>query len=145
MKRRGVLGFLAGGAVAAPVMAKEAISTGLGMKFPVGDLAVAGYSSQGPSGAGFSGPEKHDGNYDPTEWMRVDIADLLNPFSTTNREMEDNYSVNAFDADLACMRSISLVNKMRIQRERDLVRYREKRIRSLKNMIADHIKRSALG
>lgn len=143
MKRRGVLGFLAGGVVAAPVMAKEAISTGLGMKFPVGGGgAVAGYASQGMVTASSLMPKD---DYDPTKWMLDEIAGLMNPFSSTNVEMADNYSVNAFDADLACMRSISLVNKMRIQRERDLVRYRDKRIRSLKNMIADHIKRSALG
>lgn len=113
MKRRGFLGFLAGGAVAGPGLAKQAVAES------IGDLGIqsAGILATDPSRY-YSGPVPSSA---PPNW----IARLLK--LNTRSQLEHAFhrkrtEVYALDPDLHSYRSFAMHAKISLQRERNYIR-----------------------
>lgn len=141
MKRRGVLGFLAGGAVAGPSMAKQAIASGLeglsvgGMSglasagVEIGDYASA---ANGP----FEGLE-----YDPLAWPKKELQDFLGHSASDLLRQRLETHVGSLDPDIAGMQSIALQAKIRMQRDRTFERNRAIQHGWLERQLEEAIKR----
>ncbi len=118
MKRRGFLGFLAGGAVAGPGMAKQAAAATLA-DLNVAALAggIAGEDSYygGSTGAIKSGRSS-------SGWAKVELAKLLTRTSEQHAHFKRRLRVHTLDPDLASYRSIALHQKIAMQRERNYAR-----------------------
>jgi hypothetical protein len=142
MRRRGVLGFLSGAAVAGPSMAKQAIASGLeGLN--VGGL---GMLEKGVSigGMGYaSATNAVDGNYDPTHWPREELANFLGRSASDLLRERLETHVGQLDPDIACMQSIALQAKIRMQRDRTFERNRAQQRGWLERQLQDAIKRLA--
>jgi hypothetical protein len=144
MKRRGVLGFLGGAAVAGPSMAQQAIASGLeglqigtfsGLEKGIGGAAYA-------SGLASSGPFE-DANYDPAGWAKRDLAEFLGRSAADLARERLDTGVDRLDPDLACMQSIALQAKLRIQRDRNFERNRAQHRNWLEREIQNVMKRLA--
>jgi hypothetical protein len=107
MKRRGFLGFLAGGSVAGPGMVKQAASATLA------DMSLQGLTT---GGMGMQVPEIVDDSYNdyPTR-----IAKLALRSQAEHRERQRQQYVGRLDPDLATFRSFALHTKIRVQKRRD--------------------------
>ncbi|HWU19367.1 MAG TPA: hypothetical protein VN155_16925 [Devosia sp.] len=119
MRRRGVLGLLAGSAVAGPQMAKTAIASGME------GLSLSGAGMLGGSFGGYSTMDSiptGGGNYDPTEWPRKELADFLGRSMEEKRRRRLETHVNQLDPDIVVMNSLSLTTKVRMQRDRNFER-----------------------
>jgi len=116
MKRRGFLGFLAGGAVAGPSMAKQAVAG-------LADLALPGAGISGGY-AGETAGWKINSTGSPfseavSDWRLDRIAKLGLRTAAQHAFHKSRTSVHALDADLASYRSFSLGTKIRIQQDRN--------------------------
>ena len=141
MRRRGFLGSIVGAAVAGPSMAKQAIASGiegLSLGSGMGDVGFAGqavYEGFGPSEA------KQDPNYDPTHWPKQELANFLGKSAADLHRERLETHVGQIDPDLACMRSISLQAKIRMQRDRTFERNRAQQRGWLERQLQDAMKR----
>jgi hypothetical protein len=141
MKRRGVLGFLGGAAVAGPSMAKQAIASGMeGLSLGTfsGLDKMAGYAVAG-SMAQATGSD----NYDPLEWPKRELADFLGRSAADLARERLETHVGQLDPDIACMQSIALQAKIRMQRDRTFERNRAQQRGWLERQLQDAIKRIA--
>lgn len=107
MRRRGFLGFLAGGAVAAPGMAKQAVAASLSdLSVPsamaVPPMMMGGVASSASSSA----------------WASSGLRKLLGRTAAQHAFHQRRTNVMALDPDLASYRSFALHRKISIQRER---------------------------
>jgi len=115
MKRRGFLGFLAGGAVAGPGMAKQAAAATLA------DLNVAALAGGIPGeDQGYGAPFPMPG--DQSGWAQMQLAKLLSRTAEQHAHFKRRQRVHTLDPDIASYRSIALHQKIAMQRERDYAR-----------------------
>lgn len=142
MRRRGFLGFLGGAAVAGPSMAKQAIASGLeGMHVNgLGTMLVEKGANFGMGYASATG-DPVDGRYDPLEWPKRELADFLGRSASDLLRERLETHVGQLDPDIACMQSIALQAKIRMQRDRTFERNRTQQRRWLERQVQDAIKR----
>lgn len=115
MKRRGFLGFLAGGAVAAPGMAKQAVASSMA------DLSLEGISGS-VVGDGSFGPVAVIGQSD---WAAKSLAQIVGRTAQQHEYFKRRTRVDRLDPDLATYRSLALHAKIAMQRDRDYQRHLE--------------------
>lgn len=144
MKRRGFFGLMAGAAAAGPSMAKQAVTVA-GNAMSLDSIKLGGVGIQAAGDYYDGGPVATQSDYDHAQYLKGELSKLLDPFSEESRRMVENVEVYQLDPDIASLRSLSLQTKVRMQRDVNIVRNRENRIRSLKRNIADYVKQRALG
>ena len=144
MRRRGFIGSFVGAAVAGPSMAKQAIASGLeglslGGQTGMGTLGIAG--SYGLNAANqFAVPQEE---YDPVAWAKRDLAEFIGRSAADLSRERMETGVDRIDPDLACMQSIALQAKLRIQRDRNFERNRQQHQNWLERRLADAFKQLA--
>lgn len=120
--RRNFLKAIGLGAATAPAAAKtmtDLTPNGLGLsKFAYADFA-------GPAVTESSSPPASEASSSGTSWMVEELRSLVD--DTLSRERYRETQVAALDAGLASMASISLANKIRMQRKINFDRYTEER------------------
>lgn len=109
MKRRSFLGFLGGAAVAGPQAAKSAA------QMTMVDLQIPHLGDGVPSHGLFS--SKAASSYDPKEWARDALNKLTGRSAMEAAKRRREYQIYALDANVAALRSMTLVNKMRLSKE----------------------------
>lgn len=141
MKRRGFLGTMVGAAVAGPSMAKQAIASGV-EELSLGGFggmdAIKGYGYASAAGIATTGSGE---NYDPTEWARRELADFLGRSASELARQRIETHVDRLDPDIACMQSIALQAKIRMQRDRTFERNLSQQRGWLERQLQDQIKR----
>ena len=111
MKRRGFLGFLAGGAVAGPSMVKQAATaTMTDMSLP--GIAINGMGAMAsiPSGA-------YPGDYQE-DWVGR-MAKVALRSKAEHQERQRQQYISGLDPDLVTYRSFALHAKIAVQKKRD--------------------------
>lgn len=145
MRRRGLLGLLGGAVVAGPSMAKQAIASGL-EGLSMGQTGLRGLASAGVEIGGYvydTASKDQSVEYDPVAWAKRDLAEFIGrPAADLARERMET-DVDRLDPDLACMQSIALQAKLRIQRDRNFERNRQKHQNWLERRLKDAIKQIA--
>lgn len=140
MKRRGFLGSVVGAAVAGPSMAKQAIASGMeGLN--LGGMLEKGVSIGGMGYASATNAVAE--NYDPLEWPKRELSDFLGRSSSDLLRERLETQVGQLDPDIACMQSIALQAKIRMQRDRTFERNRAQQRGWLERQVQDAIKRLA--
>ena len=141
MKRRGVLGLLAGGLAAGPSMAKQAIAgiettqlSGLNIG---GGLVQA--ENQSWSGTAVGGLD----TYDHLGWLRSRLEEIAGITAAERHERIANQYISGLDPDLAVNRSMALWAKMAEQRRREYERGIDREKKSLTRQISDFIRDQA--
>ena len=116
MKRRGFLGFLAGGAVAAPAMAQHAVNSigQASIGIPVDAGMLGGFASQATGYA----KEAYD-TFSPKDHARTSLLKLVGKSAELIAYEKRQQHVYQIDADIAGMRSLAMHAKIRMQRERN--------------------------
>jgi hypothetical protein len=119
VKRRGFLGFLAGGAVAAPAMAQHAVNSigQASIGIPI-DAGVLGFASQA-AGSGYSNVKEAYDTFSPQDHARASLLKLVGKSAELIAYEKRQQSVYQVDADIAAMRSLAMHAKVRMQRERN--------------------------
>ena len=119
MKRRGFLGFLAGGAVAAPAMAKQAAASMADLSLPHGLAMTQGLSSA--AGQLVGGYPTDPGKLWSPASEAADLGQMLLDLMgrKDHEERAAKQYINGLDPDLAVNRSMALHAKMAIQRRRE--------------------------
>jgi hypothetical protein len=142
MKRRGFLGSVVGAAVAGPSMAKQAIASGMeGLNLGGVGMLEKGISIGGMGYA--SATNAVDGNYDPLDWPKRELAEFLGKSAADLARERLETHVAQLDPDIACMQSIALQAKIRMQRDRTFERNRAQQRGWLERQLQDAIKRLA--
>lgn len=113
MKRRGFLGFLAGGAVAVPGMAKQAVASSMA------DLSLEGISGVVAGDGGFGPVAASIGQSD---WAAKSLAQIVGRTAQQHEYFKRRTRVDRLDPDLATYRSLALHAKIAMQRDRDYQR-----------------------
>ena len=143
MRRRGFLGSVVGAAVAGPSMAKQAIASGLeGLSMGQTGLgALASASSYGLNETQqYPVPQEE---YDPVAWAKRDLAEFIGRSAADLARERMETGVDRLDPDLACMQSIALQAKLRIQRDRNFERNRQQHQNWLERRLKDALKQFA--
>ena len=134
MKRRGFLGFLAGGAVAAPALAQQAVNSigqvSIGVPVDVGSNYVSGALHAG-KGLFDPGP-----NRSPVDQARHQLTKLAGRSAARIAWEKQQIGVHVLDADIASMRSLAMHAKIRMQRERQWQRSQQERKSYLERVIS---------
>jgi len=123
MNRRGFLGALTGVVASGPKAVAKA-ATPLGLQ----DLAIKGIAL-GAAGGEEGVPATRD-----TTWAKKNLLSWLNPFRLQERWEE--YNVWELHPDLHSLKSVSLTNKMRIQKKRSFAEYKKRSMSFLERTIA---------
>lgn len=139
MRRRGFLGSVVGAAVAGPAMAKQAIASGL-EGLSMGQTGLGGLASAGSYGLNQAFQSPGD---DPLEWPKRELAEFLGRSAADLARERLETPVGQIDPDLACMQSIALQAKVRIQRDRNFERNRKQQRNWLERQIQNAIKLTA--
>lgn len=120
MKRRGFLGFLAGGAVAGPGMVKAAAEQTLaGLSVDGGMSGPEGWAPPMPNyvSGGTISTATLAGQLSNVAHMQADLARLLGKSEARKRRERASINVHALSPDIAALRSVSLTRKVAMQRE----------------------------
>ena len=142
MKRRGFLGSVVGAAVAGPSMAKQAIASGMeGLNLGGVEMLEKGVSIGGMGYA--SATNAADGSYDPLEWPKRELSDFLGRSASDLLRERLETRVHQLDPDIACMQSIALQAKIRMQRDRTFERNRARQRGWLERQLQNAIKQLA--
>lgn len=141
MKRRGFLGTMVGAVAAGPSMAKQAVASGIEGLSLGGSLMNFGGVSYASGLA--SDAIMQDANYDPSEWARNELADFLGRSASELARQRIETHVDRLDPDIACMQSIALQAKIRMQRDRTFERNQSQQRGWLERQLQDAIKRMA--
>ena len=118
LSRRNFFGVAAGGAVSAPVIAKEATAK-MGMDSLGYDSVIGG--SVAPS----------DGGYGTIEWARKRFEEITEKGNIESRRAEVRSYQSRMGPDLASMRSVSPSAAYNIQVERAIIRSMEREKRDV--------------
>lgn len=141
MKRRGVLGFLAGGIAAGPSMAKQAVAG-------IEATSVSGLST-GAALANYAGQQTGlvenapFGEYDHLSHLKRRLEELTGITTEERQDRISNWHVYGLDPDLAVNRSMALWAKVAEQKRREYERNTERERKSLTRQIADFIRDQA--
>ena len=124
-------------------MAQQAISSGLeGLTLGGGGdlLKMASISAVSASQA-VKAPT--DGPYDPAYWPQKELAEFLGRSAADLARERLETHVGQLDPDIACMRSIALQAKIRMQRDRTFERNRAQQRGWLERQVQSAIKRAS--
>lgn len=127
MRRRAFFGFMGGAAVAGPAAVKSAAEMGLG------DLSVSvGNFGNSVAGSSIAGADPADSK----TCAQRGLSRLLGKSAVQiAREKRDTY-VHAFDADVAALRSVTIGNKIRLQKRLNYDRNREREEENYRGILA---------
>ena len=143
MRRRGLLGLLGGAVVAGPSMAKQAIASGL-EGLSMGQTGLGALASAGSYGLNEKQPYPvPQEEYDPVAWAKRDLAEFMGKSASDLLRERLETSVDRLDPDLACMQSLALQAKLRIQRDRNFERNRQQHQIWLERRLKDALKQLA--
>jgi hypothetical protein len=112
MKRRAFLGFLGGAAIAGPSVAKTATQAAV-TDLSLNKMGIAGGIYDAPSlGQGIASDALSH-----VSWAKNRIKDIAGMSQAERAMRKRQYFTSDLDANVASMRSVSLVNKIRISRD----------------------------
>lgn len=133
MNRRGLLGFLAGGAVAGPAMVKEAVGAAARMS-----VAGEGMSLGALVGGGFGqGPAGMLSGGSPSDWAKEALGRLIGKTAADIAREKLEMHVHTLDGDIASMRSLAWHAKIAMQKDRDYERNHHSERRMLERVILE--------
>lgn len=128
MKRRSFLGFLGGAVVGGPKVAQSAADKLSGIGLGLGNahgMEVASYS-------GYAIPP--DAPLDATTFAKSALKTLLGKSEEQIAEERRRIYISNIDPDIACLRSMTLTSKIRLQRKvahNQMQSHEEKRLREI--------------
>ena len=136
MKRRGFFGLMGGAVVAGPSIAKTAIASGFE------GLSIGGTAGLGQlANAGFATDAIPFGDVDDTDWATQELANFLGRSAADRARERLETHVDRLDPDIACMQSIALQAKIRMQRDRNFERNQAQHRGWLERQVQSAIKR----
>lgn len=125
MKRRAFLGFLGGAAVAGPQAAKSAA------QMTMADTSFAGLGLARNMGALAAGSESPD-----KSWAVTSLKRLVGMSDVEVARRKRGHYVDGLDPEVASLRSVSLVHKVRMTRDRAFERRNQDERTYLEGVIA---------
>ena len=123
-------------------MAKQAIASGL-EGLSMGQTGLGGIVSAGSYGLDAAIPFAKDAEYDPVAWAKRDLAEFMGKSAADLLRERLETSVDRLDPDLACMQSLALQAKLRIQRDRNFERIRQGQRNWFERRVQDALMRLA--
>jgi len=133
MKRRAFLGFLGGVAVAGPQAAKSAA------EMTMADLNLPGIGLLGGSGgygALASAGDSSVRSYNHVDWAKSSLK-MLTGLKTPEIERKKlEYHVHQLDPNIAALRSVALVSKIRVSRDAQFAQSQHRERSYLEGIIA---------
>jgi hypothetical protein len=131
MKRRGFLGFMGGAVAAGPGMAKQAMVQIGDLSIPMSGGIARGFNTDPNEAPTYSGG---DDGWQMERWSTFQKF-LLSPEKLWKRRLDTH--VNFLDPDIAQMRSISMVSKIRMQRDRNFSQWLRSEANWLQRAMSD--------
>ena len=143
MRRRGVLGLIAGGLASGPSMAAKAVAGLEATTLP--SLGFSGAGVAAGIGQYYHGDKPDNSEYNHGAWIRERLAELNNVTAEDRRDRIAGQYVSSLDPDLAVNRSMALWAKIAEQKRREYERTMASERKNLTRELTMWLKREVLG